>query len=170
MLTAVQGHMSENFLSDQTEGESISRSYPYVYQEKRMKKTIFFTFSTLLFMSIVTACGSGSSSVTGTVTYLQRIALPADAVITVQIQDTSLADAPARVIGEQVILTDGKQVPIDYEVTYDAKEIEDNHSYTMSARIADGAGNLLFINDTAIPVITRDNPTQDVEILVVQVQ
>jgi hypothetical protein len=40
----------------------------------------------------------------------------------------------------------------------------------MSVRIADGAGKLLFINDTAIPFITRDNPTQNVEIVVVPVQ
>ena len=34
----------------------------------------------------------------GTVTYLQRIALPPTAVVEVQLQDVSLADAPATVI------------------------------------------------------------------------
>ena len=87
-----------------------------------------------------------------------------------QIQDTSLADAPATVIGEQVIKTEGRQVPFDFEVIYDPNEIQDNHSYTMSVRITDGAGKLLFINDTVIPVITRDNPTEEVEIIVVPVQ
>lgn len=37
----------------------------------------------------------------------------------------------------------------------------------MRVRIEDGAGNLLFINDTSVPVITRGNPTQDVEVIVV---
>lgn len=125
----------------------------------------------LLSVLIITGCGSssGKTSVTGTVTYVQRIALPDDAVVTVQIEDVSLADAPAEVIGEQVINTEGEQVPIGYEVEYDPNDIEDNHSYSMRARITDAAGNLLFINDTAIPVITRDNPTSDVEILVVPV-
>jgi len=135
-----------------------------------MNKLRFFTLGSIFLSVFFTACSSGSSTVSGTITYLQRIALPDDTVITVQIQDTSLADAPAVVIGEQVIQTDGKQVPFEFEVPYDAKDIQDNHSYTMSVRITDGAGNLLFINDTAIPVITRDNPTQDIEIVVVPVR
>ena len=110
-----------------------------------------------------------AASVTGTVTYLQRIALPDDAVVTVRIQDTSLADAPAVVVGEQVIETAGQQVPIPYEISFDPAAIVEANTYTMQARIEDGAGNLLFINDTAIPVITRDNPTEDVEIMTVPV-
>jgi putative lipoprotein len=89
-------------------------------------------------------------------------------VVQVQIQDTSLADAPAEVIGEQIIESPG-QVPIPYEVCYDPSMIQENHSYSMSARITDSAGNLLWINDTVIPVITRGNSTEDVEIPVIQV-
>jgi putative lipoprotein len=106
--------------------------------------------------------------VTGTITYLQRIALPEDAVVQVQIQDTSLADVAAEVIGEQIITSPG-QVPIAYEVCYDPSVIQDGHTYTMSARITDAEGNLLWINDTSIPVITNGNPTTDVEIPVIQV-
>jgi putative lipoprotein len=111
---------------------------------------------------------AGGAAVTGEVTYQQRIALPEDAILTVQIQDTSLADAPAKVIGEQIIETDGRQVPIPYSVSYDPDVIDERFTYTMSARITDGAGNLLWINDTAIPVITQGNPTEDVVIPVVQ--
>ena len=39
----------------------------------------------------------------------------------------------------------------------------------MSCRIAGSDGSLLFINDTAIPVITRGFPTENVEIPVIQV-
>ena len=119
--------------------------------------------------------GSGSeilvynAAVTGEVTYAPRIALPDDAVITVQLQDTSLSDAPLGVMGEQVIQTNGRQVPIPYVVLYNANDIQPNHTYTMSARITDGAGNLLFINDTSIPLITNGNPTHDVEIMTVPV-
>jgi uncharacterized lipoprotein YbaY len=114
------------------------------------------------------ACGSSSKeSVTGSVTYLQRIALPPDAVVTVRIEDVSKADAPAEVIGEQVIQTDGAQVPIPFAVPYDPGEIEENHSYSLRVRIEDDTGKLLFINDTSIPVITHGNPTQDIEVIVV---
>jgi putative lipoprotein len=94
--------------------------------------------------------------------------LPEDATVSIQIQDTSLADAPAVVVGEQII-TSATGFPVPYEVTYDPGQIVDNHTYTMSARITGGDGSLLFINDTAILVITQNNPTEDVEIPVIQV-
>lgn len=118
---------------------------------------------------LISGCDGGGASITGDVTYLQRSALPDDAVVTVQLQDTSRQDVAAEVLGEQKIETDGKQVPIAYEVEYDEGDIEDNHTYSMSARIEDGDGNLLFISDTVNPVITRDNPTSDVEIVTVPV-
>ncbi len=73
-------------------------------------------FMLLLGSLTLSACGSSSKeSVTGTVTYLQRIALPPDAVVTIRIEDVSKADAPAEVIGEQVIQTEGAQVPIPFQ-------------------------------------------------------
>ena len=114
-------------------------------------------------------CDSNQASVTGTVTYRERIALPSDATIQVQIQDVSLADAPAKVIGDITMPADGKQAPIPYEVKYNPENIQENHSYSMSVRIEDSSGKLLFISDTHTPVITRGNPTQDVEIVVVPV-
>ena len=120
----------------------------------------------------ITGCAKKTqeASVTGTVSYNLRIALPPDATVIVKIEDISLADAPSTVIGEQEIKTEGKQVPIPYEVAYDPAEIIDNHTYTVSARILDGSGKLIFISDTITPVITRGSPTQDVEVIVVQVE
>jgi putative lipoprotein len=112
---------------------------------------------------------SAQPQVTGTVTYLERMALPDDAVLRVQIQDVSIADAPTTTIGEQVIVTEGAQVPIEFAVSYPASVIEETNSYSLSARITDGEGNLLFINDTYVPVITEDNPTSDIEIVLVRV-
>jgi putative lipoprotein len=125
----------------------------------------------LLLLGTLTLASCGSSSndtaVTGTVTYLQRIALPPEAVMTVRIEDVSRADAPAEVIGEQVVQTKGRQVPFSFKVPYDASKIEENHTYSLRVRIEDGTGNLLFINDTSVPVITLGNPSQDVEVIVV---
>ena len=105
------------------------------------------------------------AAVTGTLTYLQRIALPDDAVVTVQIQDVSRAGAAAIVIGEQIIDNPG-QPPIPYVVEYDPDEIDERFTYAVSATITDGSGALLFRNTTVIPVITQGAPTSDVEILV----
>jgi len=133
---------------------------------KTMRIIIISLFSILLNLSL-TGCNA-KGEVTGTVTYRQRIDLPPDALLTVQIQDVSLADTPAQVIGEKVINEPG-QVPIPYTVEYRYRDIDDAHMYAMQARIEDGNGNLLFINDRAFPVLTQGFPTEDVEIEVIPV-
>lgn len=97
------------------------------------------------------------ATLTGTVTYLQRIALPPDAVVHVTLADVSLQDAPAQRIAEQTITEPG-QVPIPFELSYDPEVIDPAHTYAVQARISAG-DRLLFINTTAIHVITRGNPT-----------
>jgi putative lipoprotein len=119
--------------------------------------------------ALVTLNRSGqTANLTGRVTYLERSALPDDAVVTVQIQDVSQADAPALIIGEQVLNSPG-QPPIPFEIPYNPTQIEENHRYIVRAEIRDNAGVLLFTTDTAIPVITQGNPDQEIEIIVVPV-
>jgi len=113
---------------------------------------------------------AGKPTVTGTVTYRERIALTPKAVVTVRIEDVSRADAPATVIGEQVIKTEGKQVPLPFAVAYQASDIVENHRYSMQVRIEDGNGRLIYISDTLIPVITMGSPTSGIEIVVVPVR
>lgn len=107
-----------------------------------------------------------SAAVTGNVMYRERIALPPDSLFTVRLQDVSRQDVPARVLGEQIYRTAGKQVPLPFEVRYDPSEIDQRFSYSISARIEDGDGILRFISDTNNPVITRDSPTENVEVWV----
>ncbi|MCA9909268.1 MAG: YbaY family lipoprotein, partial [Anaerolineae bacterium] len=113
---------------------------------------------------------SAQPQVTGTVMYRQRIALPPDAIVRVQIQDISIADAPMTVVGEQVIVTAGAQVPFAFAISYPESAIQANRRYSLGARITDGDGRLLFITDTVVPVITGDNPTSDIELVLVQVR
>lgn len=109
-----------------------------------------------------------TTNLTGNVSYLESIAIPEDVVVTVQIQDVSRADAPAEVIGVQVISSPG-QPPIPFEIPYNPAQIEESHRYVVRAEIRDNAGALLFTTDTAIPVISQGNPTLDIEIIVVPV-
>ena len=110
--------------------------------------------------SDVPAAGGGAvtSQVTGSVTYRERIALPPTAVVTVRLVDVSLADAPSVLITEQVIRTEGRQVPFEFALAYDASRILPSHTYAVQARIENG-DRLLFISDKMNPVITRDAPT-----------
>lgn len=108
-------------------------------------------------------------SVKGSVAYRERIALPPNAIVTIKLQDVSLADAPATMIAEQTFETDGAQVPFDFELSYNAADIDSRHRYSVSARI-EVDGKLRFINDTAYPVITDQNKTQEVNLLLIGVQ
>jgi uncharacterized lipoprotein YbaY len=46
-------------------------------------------------------------------------------------------------------------------LAYDPKKIVSNHTYTVSARIYDGTGKLVYISTTVNPVITNNNPVKD---------
>jgi putative lipoprotein len=83
--------------------------------------------------------------------------MPPSAVIKVQLVDVSRADAPATMLGEQIITAGGKQVPFAFEIAYDPAKIDQRLSYAVQARIEDG-GKLLFINDQRYAVITRGAP------------
>lgn len=105
--------------------------------------------------------------VTGTVTYRERIALPSDASVRVRLLDVSAADAPAVVIGEQVIPTHGKQVPFRFAVPYPQSAIRELGSYAVAAIILDDSGEGLFTTGMNVPVITGGNPVSDVNIVLV---
>lgn len=95
--------------------------------------------------------------ITGSVTYLAKVALPPDAVLIVRIQDTSRAGAPARTLSEQRIELAGAQVPIPFRATIDRDLVGKRARITVSARIERG-GKLLFINDTSYPAVVDGKP------------
>ena len=105
--------------------------------------------------------------VSGNVSYLQRIALPPDAVLIVRIQDVSRADAPARILAEQRIELAGRQVPISFQTTVDRDLIGKRARITAAARIERG-GKLLFISDKSYPAI-RNGQAVPVEMTLKQV-
>ncbi len=102
--------------------------------------------------------GSNKATVTGTVTYRQRVAMPPGAVVEVSLLDVSRADAPAVVLDKQEIKPT-TQVPIPFTLNYDPAQIDERHAYAVQARIL-VEGKLWFINTTRRAVITRGNPTQ----------
>lgn len=97
------------------------------------------------------------ATVTGTVFYLERIALPPGAVVTVQLADVSRADAPADIIAKEVI-TPTTQVPIPFSLSYDPARIVATHTYVVQARM-EVEGKLRFISTTSNPVITNGKPS-----------
>lgn len=123
----------------------------------------------LLALAMIAACGGQKSvqevepsrhdrgTVSGTVFYLERMALPPNAEVVVQLLDASRADAPAEVVAQDSI-RDGKQVPISFKLDYDASRIIPTHTYVVRATIK-ADGSLLFTSSTAYPVVTNGQPS-----------
>jgi putative lipoprotein len=134
----------------------------------------------LLSLTVLSACATPSSTpsaptmakpaatgaVTGAVFWRERIMLPPTTKVIVRLQDVSLADAPAKLIAEQVI--DGVRVPpAKFSLAYDPATIAPNARISVSARV-EVDGKLRFISDTHIPVI-NGGPTEGVPVLVIGV-
>ena len=116
----------------------------------------------------VTSGRQPNATVSGTVTYRERIALTEGAILVMELRDVSYADAAAPLIARQTISNPG-QVPIKFEIEYNRDDIDSRNVYAISARIEEADGRLAFTNDTAYDVITRGNPTKvDMVLVIVQ--
>lgn len=121
-------------------------------------------FTTLLLCAALlalTGCGEQSDSaqnsndtgensverinIFGELTYRQRIALPPDASATVTLLDLGQGDANVEeTIVTQIHLSDFKQVPIAFSLTYPSDVIHSGNTYRLRARIRDKQGKLLW--------------------------
>ena len=59
---------------------------------------------------------------------------------------------------------------IPFEIAYDAATILDTNTYTLQARLEDASGTLLYVNDTAIPVLTGGAPSEGLIVPVIAVE
>ncbi len=116
----------------------------------------------------ITSGKDPNASVSGTVTYRERLELTEGASLVVEIRDTSYADASAPLIARQTISSPG-QPPIEFRVGYNREDIEPQNIYSVSARIIEAGGRLAFANDTAYDVITGGSPSK-VDMILVLVQ
>ncbi|MDR8340366.1 glycoprotein-polysaccharide metabolism protein, partial [Acinetobacter baumannii] len=103
-------------------------------------------------------------SVTGTINIRQRIALPPDAVLTVTLSDASLADAPARVLSQKAVRTEGKQAPFNFALPYNPADIQPTARILLSAAITVN-GQLMFIIDTVQTVINQGGTHADLTLI-----
>jgi putative lipoprotein len=107
-----------------------------------------------------TASKDQQAVVRGTVAYRERITLPPDAVVEVWLRDVTPGIIVAQVLlGEATVRSEGRQVPIPFELRYDASRIEREHDYAVQATIQSG-GRALFESPTDQRVITKGNPTE----------
>ena len=116
---------------------------------------------------VVAACFWERNTVTGTITFDGDSAIPAGAVVTVQVRDVSYQDAASTLIASQTIESP-VSFPVDFAVPYEPGDIDPRATYGLQVRITLD-GRLIFINDTAFDVITDGNPRRGVDMWVVAV-
>lgn len=130
----------------------------------------------LLFAFTLTACSDeqptpagNQATLTGTLAYLQRIALPDDARVQVTLLDVSLADAPATQLAEHSFVSEGRQVPLPFSLSYDSDAINQAHRYALRGEIRDAEGRLMWTTDSYYGVLTQGQPSDKVELMLKQV-
>jgi putative lipoprotein len=89
-------------------------------------------------------------TVTGNVSYRERIAFPENAVVTVRLEDISLADAPATLLAEQRI-EDATGVPVPFELAAYRDAIDPGTRLAVRAQI-EVDGTLRWTTDTVHPI------------------
>ena len=98
-------------------------------------------------------------TVSGSAAYLQRIAMPPEAVLTVRVEDVSRADAPALVLVEMHEPFGARQVPIPFSLKVPSAAIDPRFSYAVRATITVG-GELRFTTTRNYAVLTRGAPNK----------
>lgn len=94
-----------------------------------------------------------SSTIRGTATYRERLALKPGSVLEIELLDISRQDVPAQRLAAIRIKVSG-QVPIPFTLGYDPAMIEPNHTYAVSAKLILNE-KVIFRSDTVHPVLTR---------------
>ena len=109
--------------------------------------------------------GQRENVIRGTVTYRQRIALPANADVMVRIVDAANPTGPS--VAETTFPVGNRQVPIPFELEYQLRDIDRQRNYELQAEIRNG-GQARFRTAAGVPVTLRGQQVdQNVELVVV---
>lgn len=138
------------------------------------------TVALVIAVLIPGACAhpSGSSSgargqqatVTGSVAYRERVALPPDATMDIHLYESprvtdASGDSVPQLIGgggeiaSATVSAEGRQVPLPFTLRYDPARIRKDRLYVLSASIKGADGEVLFTSSIHRSVITQGNPS-----------
>lgn len=136
-------------------------SYPVITQGNPRNVTIT--------LSPVGGAGGGGQRenvIRGTVSYPQRIALPAGSEVTVRLVDSGVPEGtPA---AETTFAVGSRQVPIPFELAYQNRDINRQRNYELQAEIRTGK-QVRFRTERGVPVTLRGGQASDnVELVLVQ--
>jgi uncharacterized lipoprotein YbaY len=138
-----------------------------------MRTNIRFFLILLALVGLV-ACSTPSmikspetgAGVSGTVSYLQRIGLPPDAVAHVLVVDVTSPDAPRTIAGQTI--NRPERAPFPFKINYDSSGINPEHTYSVQACIRYG-DQVRFASAKAYPMKTQGH-TEKMEIFLEPVE
>ncbi|MEJ6004334.1 YbaY family lipoprotein [Paucibacter sp. AS339] len=128
-----------------------------------MPRVLFFSLLVGMSLGLPTAAGAVTVGevadqklvTSGRVLLPAGAVLPSQSVLTVRVEDVSLADAPARLMGEFKRDLSGTDPNLDFKITVARRDIDLRHRYSLRATIHEG-GQLRFTSTQFHPVFTAD--------------
>ena len=126
-------------------------------------RSLRFASVALAVASLAVACAQtpkqhATANLTGTITYRERIALPPDARVEIQLVDATDEDQTAPILAERLIDQPG-QVPIAFSLSYDPATIKASRTYALRVRIRVDE-DIWFASPFDLRVLTGGNPNQ----------
>jgi uncharacterized lipoprotein YbaY/uncharacterized membrane protein len=121
----------------------------------------------LIFLATAACSDRSEQTLSGTVTYRERMALTPNATIRVALRDETVADQPT-VIAETTFTAGTRQVPIEFTLPYSRNSVVRDRTYSLLAEIRQD-DHLLFLTDEQYPVINNGRAT-DIELLLIRAQ
>jgi putative lipoprotein len=94
---------------------------------------------------------TGEATIHGRAFYLERIQLPPDTVLDVQLIRDRRADTPETVIAQKRF-SNLKGPPYDFELPFDRAHVQPNASYSLQATFNGADGHAEFATDTRVPL------------------
>jgi putative lipoprotein len=107
--------------------------------------------------------------ITGSVTHRERVALPEDATLTIELLDVSRQDTRSDRLARLALPAGGRQVPLAFELPFYRADIKPAHRYAIRATLSSSGGELLFTTAQHVPVLI-DGADRHVQLVLTQVQ
>lgn len=116
-------------------------------------------------ITLVPVGGGGRQNIIrGSVSYLQRIALASNSEVTVRLVDS--AEPNGASVAETKFSTGTRQVPFQYELSYESRDVNRQREYEVQAEIRSG-GKLQFKTEAGKAVNLRGNQPDTVDLVLV---
>lgn len=109
--------------------------------------------------------GGRQNLIRGSVSYLQRSALLPNSEVIVRLVDSG--DPTGAPVSETKFSSGTRQVPLQYELSYEARDINRQRNYEVQAEIRDPNGRLQFKTEAGKTVNLRGNQPDNVDLVVV---